>query len=249
MLLLISPAKTLNEAPSTLKDYTQPQLLEETDVLVKKMKTLNSTNIQELMKVSEKIANLNVERYQNFNLPFSLENAKQAIFAFKGDVYQGLDAETFTSEELDFAQQHIGILSGLYGLLKPLDLMQPYRLEMGTRLKVDEAANLYSFWDNKITDKINAQEQNTIVNLASNEYFKAVKTKALKGQLWNVNFKELRNGKYKVISFSAKRARGMMCRYVVQNRLTNPEGMKQFDWDDYQYNEALSSTHDLVFTR
>jgi len=249
MLLLISPAKTLNETPTTLTDYTQPQLLEETDVLVKKMRTLNSVDIQALMKVSEKIADLNVERYQKFSLPFNLDNAKQAVLAFKGDVYQGLDAETLTKEELDFAQQHLGILSGLYGLLKPLDLMQPYRLEMGTRLNVEDAANLYGFWNDKITEKINAQEQDTIVNLASNEYFKAVKTKQLKGQLWNVNFKELRNGKYKVISFSAKRARGMMCRYVVQNRLTNPNDMKQFDWDDYKFNEALSSEHDFVFTR
>lgn len=249
MLLLISPAKTLDFNPTTIEPHTQPELLEESEKLVKKLKTLNSKKIQALMGVSEKIADLNVERYQNFSLPFNQENAKQAVLAFKGDVYQGLEAESFDAADFEFAQEHIGILSGLYGFLKPLDLMQPYRLEMGTKLKVRRANNLYEFWKEKITDKINATNSEAIVNLASNEYFKSVKTNKLKGELWTVDFKELRNGKYKVISFSAKKARGMMCRYVVKNRLENPEQMRAFDWDSYQLNEELSAERHLVFTR
>ena len=249
MLLLISPAKTLDFEPSSIATHTQPQLLDYSQKLVKKLQTLNSKKMQQLMGVSEKIADLNVARYQTFSTPFDRSNAKQAILAFKGDVYQGLDAADFSEEEFAFAQAHIGILSGLYGFLRPLDLMQPYRLEMGTRLKVRRTNNLYEFWKNTITEQINATGVKAVVNLASNEYFKAVKTDALTGDLWTVEFKELRNGKYKVISFSAKKARGMMCRYVVKNRLEKPEDMKAFDVDSYQFNEELSTERNLIFTR
>lgn len=249
MLLLISPAKTLDFEPTTIKSHTQPQLLEYSQKLIKKLKTLKSKDLQELMDVSENIADLNAERFKKFTTPFDTSNAKQAILAFKGDVYQGLVVEDFDAKDLDFAQQHIGILSGLYGFLKPLDLIQPYRLEMGTGLKVNKANNLYDFWGNIITKKVNETGEKVVVNLASNEYFKAIKTKELKADLWSVNFKEFRNGEYKMISFSAKKARGMMCRYVVKNRLQNPEEMKGFNLDGYYFNEELSKGKDLMFTK
>lgn len=249
MLLIISPAKTLDESPSSLETYTAPQLLEYSKTLVKKLKTLHSKKLQELMDISKNIADLNVERNQNFSFPFDRNNAKQAILAFKGDVYQGLAVEDFSAEDLAFAQEHLGILSGLYGFLRPLDLMKPYRLEMGTALKVGRASNLYNFWKSIITNQINATNSKVVVNLASNEYFKAIKTKELTADLWSVNFKENRNGQYKMISFSAKKARGMMCRYVIKNRLQTPEELKSFDLDGYHFNEALSLEKDLMFTR
>jgi len=249
MLLLISPAKTLDFESTAIKTHTQPQLLDYSEKLIKKLKTLTSPKIQALMGVSKNIATLNVERYKQFSTPFDLSNAKQAVLAFQGDVYKGLSVEDFSEEEFAFAQEHIGILSGLYGFLKPMDLMQPYRLEMGTKLKVRRSNNLYEFWKDTITEQINATGEKVVVNLASNEYFKSVKPKKLTGDLWTVGFKELRNGKYKVISFNAKRARGMMCRYVVKNRLENPEDMKSFDMEDYQFNKEMSTERELMFTR
>ncbi|WP_052598946.1 peroxide stress protein YaaA [Aureispira sp. CCB-QB1] len=249
MLLLISPAKTLDFDATNIEKHTQPQLLEQSQTLVDKLKKLNSKKVQDLMGVSEKIADLNVTRYQDFSLPFDRSNAKQAILAFKGDVYQGLSVEEFNEADLDFAQEHIGILSGLYGFLRPLDLMQAYRLEMGTKLKIRRKNNLYEFWGDRITQQINASGAKDIINLASNEYFKSVKKEALEGNLWTVDFKENKNGKYKVVAFYAKKARGMMCNYVVKNRLEKPEEMKGFDMEDYQFNEALSSERHYVFTR
>lgn len=249
MLLLLSPAKTLNFDSTNINTYTQPQFLEQSKALVNTLKKYSSKQIQDLMGVSEKIADLNVSRYQDFSLPFDQSNAKQAILAFKGDVYQGLSVEDFDEAELNFAQQHIGILSGLYGLLRPLDLMQAYRLEMGTKLKIDDHKNLYEFWDDSITKQINATGAKNIINLASNEYFKSVKKEALDGDLWTVDFKENKNGKYKIVAFYAKKARGMMCNYVVKNRLETPEAMKNFDMADYQFNEELSSERHYVFTR
>jgi cytoplasmic iron level regulating protein YaaA (DUF328/UPF0246 family) len=249
MLLLLSPAKTLNFDPTGIKKYTQPQFLARSEALVNTLKKYSSKQIQDLMGVSEKIADLNVSRYQGFSLPFDSSNAKQAILAFKGDVYQGLSVEDFDEAELNFAHEHIGILSGLYGLLRPLDLMQAYRLEMGTKLKVAEHKNLYEFWDHSITKQLNATGVKDIINLASNEYFKSVKKEALEGNLWTVDFKENKNGKYKIVAFYAKRARGMMCNYVVKNRLEKPEEMKGFGRNDYQFNEELSSERHYVFTR
>lgn len=249
MLLLLSPAKTLDFDPTDIKKHTQPQFLEQSQTLIKTLKKYSSKKIQNLMGVSEKIADLNVTRYQDFSVPFDTANAKQAILAFKGDVYQGLSVEEFEEADLNFAQEHIGILSGLYGLLRPLDLMQAYRLEMGTKLKVNKYKNLYEFWDDSITKQINATGVQNIINLASHEYFKSVKKEALEGNLWTVDFKENKNGKYKIVAFYAKKARGMMCNYVVKNRLEKPEDMKGFDMDDYQFNEELSSERHFVFTR
>lgn len=249
MLLLLSPAKTLNFDPTDIKKHTQPQFLAQSEALIDTLKKYNSEQIQALMGVSEKIANLNVSRYQDFSLPFDVSNAKQAILAFKGDVYQGLSVEEFDEADLEFAHQHIGILSGLYGLLRPLDLMQAYRLEMGTKLQVDKNKNLYEFWDDAITKQINATGVKNIINLASKEYFKSVKKEALEGELWTVDFKENKNGKYKIVAFYAKKARGMMCNYVVKNRLGKPEEMKGFDMEDYQFNEELSSERHYIFTR
>lgn len=249
MLLLLSPAKTLDFSPSEFSTHTQANFLEQSQRLIELLRPMDKEDIQQLMKVSEKIAELNVERYQKFQLPFDEENAKQAILAFKGDVYQGLAVEEFDQADLDFAQEHIGILSGLYGFLKPLDLMQPYRLEMGTKLANKEGKNLYEFWGTQIAQYINALKPKSVVNLASKEYFKAVDTKVLDSPIWNVDFKENKNGKYKIVAFYAKQARGMMAHYVVKNRLTKPEQLKGFDMEDYQYNEELSEGQHLVFTR
>lgn len=249
MLLLISPAKTLDETAATISSYSQAPLLKQSQELMKNLQKLDSPQLQKLMNISPKIADLNLERNQNFSIPFDMTNSKQAILMFKGDVYQGLGASDFDAGDLEFAQQHLAILSGLYGYLRPLDLMQPYRLEMGTSLKVKDTNNLYAFWKDLITNEINKTKQKVLVNLASNEYFKAVKQEELKAELWTVNFKENRNGKYKIIAFSAKKARGMMCRYVIKNRLEKPEDMKSFDLDNYSFNEALSSERELIFTR
>ncbi len=249
MLLLISPAKTLDFNPSTLSIHSQPDLLDYSEKLNKKLRTLNSPKLQQLMGISEKIAASNVAWNQSFERPFNTQNAKQALLAFKGDVYQGMMPEDFSEADFEYAQQHLGILSGLYGFLRPLDLMQPYRLEMGTKLKVQRADNLYQFWKDTITQKINENGAADVVNLASNEYFKAVKPKQLEAKLWTINFKEWRKDKFKVISFSAKRARGMMCRYVIKNRISQPEQMKNFSEDNYQFNPDLSQANQLIFTR
>ena len=235
MLLLISPAKTLDFEPMGLKQKTKPRFLKESQVLVDVLKKKSVDDIKKLMKVSDKIATLNVDRYQNFKTPFNLKNAKQAMFAFRGDVYTGLDADSFNEKEIAFAQDHLRILSGLYGLLKPLDLMQPYRLEMGTKLSNGHGKNLYEFWDDKITKVINkdlkATGSKAIINLASNEYFKSVKSKDLKGDLYNIAFKEEKNGQFKIVAFFAKKARGMMCHYIIKNKITNPKHLIGFDYD------------------
>lgn len=253
MLLLISPAKTLNFDPTDLKKKSKPRFLSESQALIDILKKKSPANIKKLMSVSDKIAELNVERYHSFKTPFNLKNAKQAVLAFRGDVYIGLEADSFDEADLEFAQQHLRILSGLYGLLKPLDLMQPYRLEMGTALSNGHGKNLYTFWGDKITETINkdvkSSKSKAVINLASKEYFSAVKPKLLKADLYNIQFKEERNGKFKIISFSAKKARGMMAQFVIKNKLTNPEDLIGFDMDGYCYNEELSSERDMVFTK
>ena len=253
MLLLISPAKTLNFDSTDLKKKSKPRFLDESQVLIDVLKKKSPGDIKKLMSVSDKIAELNVERYHSFKRPFNLKNAKQAVLAFRGDVYTGLDADSFDETDLEFAQKHLRILSGLYGVLKPLDLMQPYRLEMGTKLSNGFGKNLYEFWGTKLTETINkdvrSSKSKAIINLASKEYFSAVQAKNLKADLYNVHFKEERNGVYKIISFSAKKARGMMCNFIIKNKLTDPEHLKGFDMDNYVYNEDLSTERDLVFTR
>ena len=253
MLLLISPAKTLDFSPSPIKEYTDASFTEDSKKLVKALKKKSAEDLKQLMGVSDKIAELNVARFQSFKTPFSLDNAKQAVLAFRGDVYTGLDADSFDEKDLDFAQEYLRILSGLYGILKPLDLMQPYRLEMGTKLQNERGKNLYEFWHEKITRRLNEDLESTdsqyIINLASKEYFKSVKPKLLNGQLIDVNFKEDKNGTFKIVAFFAKKARGMMCHYIIKNKITKPEYLKGFDYDGYVFNEDLSSEKELIFTR
>ena len=254
MLLLISPAKTLDfETDAITEQYSQPSFLAESAELIDQLKTLSPSEISSLMSISEKLGTLNSSRFLQWQLPFTPENSKQALLAFKGDVYEGINANSFSSEDLNWANQHLRILSGLYGLLKPLDLIQAYRLEMGTRFANQGGKNLYEFWANKITDKINDElsthKNGCIINLASNEYFKSVKPKLLNGEIITPVFKDWKNDKYKIISFYAKKARGMMSAYIIKNRLENPAEIKQFDTAGYTYCAEESTTNNWVFLR
>ena len=254
MILVISPAKSLDyESPVPTKKFTQPDFLDDSQQLIEEVRELSPPEIESLMKISPKLADLNFGRFLNWQQPFNCDNAKQAVLAFKGDVYVGLAAETFSEADFDYAQKHLRILSGLYGLLRPLDLMQPYRLEMGTRFENSRGKNLYAFWGDKITDKLNAelkqQQSDTLINLASNEYFKAVKKKQLKAEIITPQFKDWKNGQYKMISFYAKKARGLMSAYIIQNQLTDAEQIKAFDTDGYYYSPEQSTATDWVFLR
>ena len=254
MLIVISPAKTLDyETPPKTKVFTTPDYLERSQQLINRLRTFSSLDISELMKVSAKIADLNFDRYESWKKPFTEKNAKQAVLAFKGDVYTGLDAETFKADDFKFAQNHLRVLSGLYGLLRPLDLMQPYRLEMGTKLETDSGKNLYEFWGTDITEGLNSQlkkiKSNTLINLASNEYFKSVKPKELNAEIITPAFKEFKNGEYKMIGIYAKKARGLLSRYIIQNKLSDPEDIKLFDEEGYRFNKKLSKGNNWVFTR
>lgn len=253
MIILISPAKSLNLDPVDYTDYSTPRMLTESQVLVDVLKKKTARSLKKLMKVSDKIAELNVDRYQQFETPFTKENAKPAVLTFSGDVYTGLQADDFSAADMEFAQNHLRILSGLYGVLKPMDLMQAYRLEMGLPLKYRRKKNLYEFWDAKITELINndleESEGDYIINLASQEYFRSVKPALLKGNLIHVNFKENRNGQYKVISFNAKKARGAMARQIIQKRLTTPDQIKDLNVDGYLYNETMSNDIDMLFVK
>jgi cytoplasmic iron level regulating protein YaaA (DUF328/UPF0246 family) len=254
MIAVVSPAKKLDTAPIDLPlDPTQPQLLDQAELLMGTTRRLSPQALRKLMGISEKLAELNHHRFQSFATPFTSDNAKPAALTFNGDVYLGLDAGTLSTQDLAWAQDHVAILSGLYGLLRPFDLMQPYRLEMGTRLKTRRGKNLYAFWGQRITDRINTQltehADQTLVNLASNEYFKAVKLDKLSGVVITPVFKELRDGGPKVISFMAKRARGEMTRFMVQQRLDRPEGLKDFDQSGYRFDQALSTPTTWTFTR
>lgn len=254
MLILISPAKKLDfENTASIDNYTNPLFLDDTQYLINVLRKKSVSDVAKLMKLSDKLAKLNVARYASFNLPFSLQNAKQAIFAFKGDVYATMQASTFTNEQINFAQTHLAILSGLYGLLRPLDLMQPYRLEMGTRLATESGKNLYEFWDVRITQAINEAltktESRILINLASDEYFKSVKKDHLDADIITPQFKDLKDGQYKVVGILAKRARGLMSRYIIENEITNEHDIKKFDWQGYQYRDDLSTEKEWVFTR
>jgi len=254
MLIVVSPAKTLDyETPPKTQVFTQPDYLNNSQELISQLRQLSSLDICELMKVSVKIADLNFGRYETWNKKFTTKNAKQSILAFKGDVYTGLDAESFNAKDFNFAQKHLRILSGLYGLLRPLDLMQAYRLEMGTKLGTDHGKNLYEFWGSTITAGLNTQlkkiRSDYLINLASNEYFKAVKPKELEAQIITPAFKEFKNGDYKMIGIYAKKARGLLSRYIIKSRLTNPEGIKEFDEEGYKFNKKLSKENTWVFTR
>ncbi len=254
MLIVVSPAKTLDyETPAPTGQYTSPEFTDHSAALIDICRQLSPAELGSLMKISDKLAGLNAARFAQWSPTFSTESAKQAVFAFKGDVYTGLDAATFTGADLNYAQQHLRILSGLYGLLKPLDMMQPYRLEMGTKLANTRGKNLYEFWDGVITDKLNQtlseQGDDILINLASNEYFKAVQKKALQGQIITPVFKDCKAGKYKIISFYAKKARGLMARYIIDNQLTDVESLKGFNTDGYAYCEAESTATELIFKR
>ncbi|ATX81212.1 hypothetical protein Ga0123462_0337 [Mariprofundus ferrinatatus] len=254
MLIVISPAKKLDfNSPVPVTGFTRPEHLEHAAELVELMRWKDSFEIADLMKLSMNLADLNMQRFQQWHTPFTPENARQAIFAFSGDVYQGLNAPSLDGDAITFMQKHLRILSGLYGSLRPLDLMQPYRLEMGTRLVTDRGRNLYQFWGDIITDAINAsladQGDDILINLASNEYFSSINTARVKGRIITPVFKELRKGSYRVISFNAKKARGYMSRFIIENRLDDPEQMKAFDLAGYTYNPDLSSSDEFTFTR
>ena len=254
MFFVLSPAKNLNEkAPAPVKEFTQPDLLAEAEILMRQLRELAPQQIAELMHVSDKIALLNAERNAEWHTPFTPDNAKQAVFMFNGDVYEGIAADILKPEQIQYLQQHVRLLSGLYGILRPLDLMQPYRLEMGTAFANTRGKNLYEFWGDIITDLLNdtlAQAGSDIlVNLASQEYFKSVNTQKLKARLITPVFKDEKNGKYKIISFYAKRARGLMVRYAAEHNITDPEMLKNFDYEGYSFNAAASNESEWVFMR
>ncbi|HEY9136022.1 MAG TPA: peroxide stress protein YaaA [Pseudomonadales bacterium] len=254
MLVVISPAKTLDyETPAKTSNFTIPDLLDDSAELIATLKELSPAQLAKLMGISDKLAGLNAARFGSWSLPFDPDNAKQALLAFKGDVYTGLNAESFKAADFKFAQKHLRILSGLYGLLRPLDLIQAYRLEMGTKLQNNRGKDLYAFWANKITEQINSQlkkqKNPVLVNLASNEYFKSIKTHNLIGEVITPVFKEDKNGQYKVMAFFAKKARGRMSAFIIKNKITEPEAIKNFDDDGYTYNKKLSSSKEWVFTR
>jgi len=254
MLLVISPAKTLDyETPSVISDYSMPDYLDDAQELINRARKYSTLDISEIMAVSSKIAELNFERFKLWHTPFTPENAKQSMLAFKGDVYTGLDATTFRKKDFLFAQKHLRILSGLYGLLRPLDLMQPYRLEMGRKIENERGKNLYEFWGDMITEGLNAQlkklKSEVLINLASNEYFKSVKPKLLNAEIITPVFKDYKNGEYKMMGVYAKKARGQLSRFIIQNQLSDPEQLKLFDVDGYRFNRSMSKDNTLVFTR
>jgi len=254
MLILISPAKTLDfDTPATTSTATQPELLARSKRLIKQLRDYSPQQIARLMKLSDKLASLNAARFGQWAPPFTADNAKQALLAFKGDVYTGLDADRLSEQELAFAQQHLRILSGLYGVLRPLDLMQAYRLEMGTPLANPQGKDLYAFWGDTLTKVVNRtlheQQSDTLVNLASQEYFKSIQPKRLKARLITPVFKDQKHGQYKVISFYAKKARGLMTRFAIVNRITDAEKLQAFDSDGYYFAPAASSDNEWVFLR
>lgn len=253
MLMVISPAKTLDFSSRDCSDFTLPEKLDQSQVLVDQLRHLSASDLGSLMQISPKLSDLSYQRYQDFEIPFTLDNSKQALLAFKGDVYKGIDTATYNPEDLNFAQKHLRILSGLYGILRPLDLIQPYRLEMGTQFKNHKGKNLYEFWERQIAEAINesleGESEDYLVNLASNEYFKAVDQKTLKAKLLNIAFKEQKNGVFKVVAIHAKRARGLMVDYAIRNRIEKVADLKGFDSEGYGFNPELSSEKEWVFCR
>ena len=254
MLAIISPAKTLDfETPSPEFAFSQPNLTAYSQQLIEICQKFSPAELASLMSISDKLASLNVARFAQWQLEHNLQNSKAALFAFKGDVYTGLAAETLTPDQVQYAQVHLRMLSGLYGLLKPLDLMQPYRLEMGTKLVNSKGKDLYAFWGNIITEclqqAIDEQNDNVLVNLASDEYYKSVQDQQLKAQIIKPIFLDNKNGKYKVISFYAKKARGLMCRYLIQHRISDVEQLKEFDLGGYWFDRASSTKTEFVFKR
>ena len=253
MYVLLSPAKKIREPVPAVAHPTTPSLSSDAEVLSRTTKQLSTQNLKDLMGLSDNLATLNRDRFQTMNFPHNQDNATPAALTFNGDVYVGLDAPSLSADALAWAQDHVGILSGLYGLLRPLDLIQPYRLEMGTALKTKRGSNLYQFWGDKIAQEINeytaSKTTPVVLNLASNEYFKAASAKKINAPIITPVFKEIRNGKAKIISFYAKKARGTMTRYIIDNRIEDPESIKGFDRDGYVYRDDLSTESNWVFTR
>ena len=252
MKIVISPAKSLDlDSVIPTERYSESLLLKESEKISNVLKKKSPKKIGELMSISQKLSELNWERNQDWNLPFTIDNARQAVYMFKGDVYIGLDAYSIPNEKLVQLEDKLRILSGLYGILKPFDLIQAYRLEMGTKLKIGSKENLYQFWGNQLTDTLNEEmdENEVLVNLASNEYYKAIKPKLLKVPVITPQFKDYKNGKLKIISFFAKKARGMMVRYIIDNDINDIEGLKGFDYEGYSFNQDISSENELVFVR
>ncbi len=253
MLFVISPAKNLDfETPAVTKTASQPRYLDQSKLLIEQLKQLSVQEVASLMSLSDKLAGLNLSRFQSWSAPFNAENAKQAVLAFNGDVYTGLDATTLDEAGFAFAQKHLRILSGLYGVLKPLDYMQPYRLEMGTKLANAKGKDLYEFWGNQIQTALQDEPvlaDGILINLASNEYFKAVNAKQLNARVITPIFKDAKNGQYKIISFYAKKARGLMSRYIIDHKITEPEAIKGFDSEGYYFSAEQSKGDEWVFLR
>lgn len=254
MLAVISPAKSLDfSAPDPRIEHTLPDLLDEAEELIGVMRKKSAKEIGTLMKISDKLAALNKDRYRDFSTPFTPENAKQVVLAFQGDVYQGIEVDQYKKADFNFAQKHVRILSGLYGVLRPLDLIQAYRLEMGTKLRTSRGRSLYDFWGSKVTEKLNEaldqQRGRQLINLASNEYFGAVQPENLDADVITPVFKDLKKGKYVIVSFYAKKARGMMVDFMVRNRVKKPEGLRDFDTAGYRFNPELSDDATYTFTR
>lgn len=254
MIAIISPAKTLDFQKNIRTSlYSEPIYKEEVKELVVELKKYSPPEISKLMKISDKLATLNVDRLIKWEEEHNLQNSRQAVLTFAGNVYQGLRAEDFSDEQLKFAQKHLRILSGLYGVLRPLDIIQPYRLEMGIKLKNSKGKDLYEYWRNKLTSCFNEELANhnseVLINLASNEYFSAIDIKDINGKIINIVFKDYKKGVYKIISPNAKKARGLMARYIIENEIDNPEALKEFDEDGYIYREDLSTEDSIVFTR
>lgn len=252
MITVISPSKKQDFTPVEFKQCQQhstPQQLAASQQLINILLPLSKTDIGQLMAISDNLSALNHQRYREFKLPLTLKNAKQAVLAFKGDVYSGIDVEQYSQADFEFAQANLRILSGLYGVLKPLDLIAPYRLEMGTKLANAKGKNLYEFWGETLSQAINQQEQEILVNLASNEYFKGIDRRALNAKVLQIDFKENKNGQYKIIGIHAKKARGLMVNYIIKNQITHPEKLKKFNANTYQFNAEFSSEWHWVFTR
>jgi len=253
MLILLSPAKRMDEKPFRSVDFTTPRLLSQTNKLIKVLKNMDPQMLSQLMDINMSLAELNVARFQRFGKKNADEQLVQALFAFQGDVYRGLQAQNISKSAIDFAQSHLRILSGLYGLLKPLDMIMPYRLEMGTSLKTDQFKNLYDFWGDKITQLINKDlaeiQSKTLINLASQEYFAAVIPAKIKASVYNLSFKQYKDGKLMFITIFGKQARGLMTRFILENKISDPNDLKGFNMENYYFEESLSGSKDFVFVR
>lgn len=254
MKIVISPAKRLDfDSPAPVKDYTQPVFIDKSETLIRILREKSVSELKELMNLSSDLAQLNHERYAHWQLPFTPDNAKQALFAFEGDVFKALDKDSLNRDDFDFLQKHLRILSGLHGVLRPADLIRPHRLEGGTKLENPEGDNLYKFWSDSITDFLNNEIQKDndklLLNLASNEYFKYINKKKLQAEILSINFKEYKNDKLKTIAIYAKKARGMMLHYICKNRIRNAEELKAFDYKNYGFSEEHSGKGELMFIR